>query len=40
MYNVLEREHLDQFEERRGKERSKNYTKEKKLTKLEREKLL
>ena len=39
-YNVSERTHIDNFEERRSKERSTNFMKEKKLTKHEREKIL
>ncbi|KAL7545642.1 hypothetical protein ACHAWF_018327 [Thalassiosira exigua] len=39
-YNVLERSHIDNFEEKRSKERSKDFKKEKKLTRLEREKIL
>lgn len=39
-YNVLERTHLDTFEADRSKLRAKNFRKEKKLTKLEREKIL
>ena len=39
-YNLLERDHIDTFEAKRSKERSKNFMKEKKLTKLEREKIL
>ena len=39
-YNVLERMHLDNFEEMRSTQRSKNFKKEKKLSRLERERLL
>jgi len=39
-YNVLERMHLDNFEEMRSTQRSKNFKKEKKLSKFERERLL
>ena len=39
-YNVLDRLHLDTFEAKRSKERSKNFKHEKKLSKLERERLL
>ena len=39
-YNILERKHLDAFEEQRGPQRAKKFTKEKKLTRLEREKIL
>ena len=39
-YNVLERTHIDTFEDKRSTERSKHFKKEKKLTRLEREKIL
>ena len=39
-YNVSERMHLDNFEEMRSTQRSKNFKKEKKLSKFERERLL
>ena len=39
-YDIEERSHIDNFEEVRSKERSTNFMKEKKLTRLEREKIL
>lgn len=39
-YNMLEHTHIDTFEEKRSKERSPNFMKEKKLTKHDREKIL
>ena len=39
-YDTLERMHLDTFEEKRSTERVKDLRKEKKLTRLEREKIL
>mmetsp|Transcript_39309 Transcript_39309/g.82664 ORF Transcript_39309/g.82664 Transcript_39309/m.82664 type:complete len:322 (+) Transcript_39309:229-1194(+) len=39
-YHITDREHIDTFEERRSQERSKDFKKEKKLTRLEREKIL
>ena len=39
-YEVQEHLHLDTFEDKRSKERSKDFQKEKKLTRLEREKIL
>lgn len=39
-YNILERTHLDAFEDKRSTERSKDFKKEKKLSRLQREKIL
>ena len=39
-YTVRERQDVDTFEEKRSEERSRNFRKEKKITRLERERML